>query len=65
MYLSVIIPAYNEEGRIEKTLLSVDNYLSKQGYDYEIIAVNDGSKDKTANIVRNLQFKMQNLKEEQ
>jgi glycosyltransferase involved in cell wall biosynthesis len=51
LHLSVIIPAYNEEKRIEKTLLSVDGHLSKQSYDYEILVVNDGSKDKTAEIV--------------
>lgn len=60
--LSVIIPAYNEEKRIEKTLLSVDEYLSKQPYDYEILAVNDGSKDKTAEIVNGLTGRLRGLK---
>ncbi len=61
-HLSVIIPAYNEEKRIEKTLLSVDEYLSKQSYDYEILVVNDGSKDKTAEIVSGLAGKLKGLK---
>lgn len=54
MYLSVIIPAYNEEKRIEKTLLSVHEYLSRQNYDYEIIVVSDGSKDQTVEVVSRL-----------
>ena len=62
MKLSVVIPAYNEENRIEKTLLSVDEYLSKQPYDYEILVVNDGSKDKTAEIVSGLTGKLRGLK---
>lgn len=62
MYLSVIIPTYNEEKRIEKTLLSVDEYLTKRSYDYEILVVNDGSKDETANIVNGLAGRIKGLK---
>jgi dolichyl-phosphate beta-glucosyltransferase len=51
MYLSVIIPAYNEAERIPTTLLAVDAYLSKQTYPYEILVVNDGSRDATGEIV--------------
>lgn len=52
--LSVVIPAYNEEERIEKTLLAVSEFLKKQSFDYEILVVNDGSKDKTAEVVLKL-----------
>jgi len=62
MYLSVIIPAYNEEKRLPKTLTEIDKYLSKQDYDYEIIVVNGGSTDKTAQIAENLKLKIANLK---
>jgi dolichyl-phosphate beta-glucosyltransferase len=62
MYLSVIIPAYNEARRLPKTLEEIDKYLSKQNYDYEIIVVSDGSKDRTAEIVKNLQGKIKNLR---
>jgi len=54
IYLSVIIPAYNEEKRVSNTILDIDHYLSKQDYTYEIVVVNDGSKDKTAQIVNKL-----------
>lgn len=54
MFLSVIIPAYNEAKRISHTLRSVDQYLKNQPYDYEILVVNDGSKDQTSTVVREL-----------
>lgn len=50
-FLSVIIPAYNEELRIGDTLNQITSYLDKQAYSREIIVVNDGSSDKTAEIV--------------
>ncbi len=53
--LSVVIPAYNEEKRITETLTSVDGYLEKQGYDYEIIVIDNNSKDRTADVVRQLE----------
>jgi dolichyl-phosphate beta-glucosyltransferase len=53
--LSVIIPAYNEEKRIEATLLDVDAYLEKQGYEYEIIVIDNNSKDKTSEVVKKLE----------
>ncbi len=62
MYLSIIIPAYNEERRLPKTLVEIDKYLRKQSYEYEIIVVNDGSKDKTADVVRSLQSEIAKLK---
>lgn len=57
MYLSIIIPAYNEEKRITKTLKDIDKYMSRQSYEYEIIVVSDGSKDKTAQVVNGLNIK--------
>ena len=51
-YLSVVIPAYNEEVRIGKTLDHVLEYLSQQSYSWEVIVVNDGSMDKTLEVVR-------------
>lgn len=60
--LSVIIPAYNEERRIFKTLVEIDKYLSKQSYNYEIIVVSDGSKDRTGEMVKELMPKIKNLR---
>lgn len=53
--LSVIIPAYNEENRIVRTLKDVDSYLEKQNYDYEIIVVDNNSNDRTSDIVKQLE----------
>jgi dolichyl-phosphate beta-glucosyltransferase len=53
--LSVIIPAYNEEKRIERTLRDVDAYLEKQNYEYEIIVVDNDSNDRTFDIVKQLE----------
>jgi len=62
MKLSVIIPAYNEENRIPKTLREIDKYLKEQPYEYEILVVNDGSSDNTVNIVNELKREIANLK---
>ncbi len=50
--ISIIIPAYNEEARIEQSIIKALDYLNNQSYSYEINVVDDGSKDKTAEIVR-------------
>jgi dolichyl-phosphate beta-glucosyltransferase len=50
--LSVVIPAYNEERRIGKTLDLAEAYLATKDYASEIIVVVDGSEDATAEIVR-------------
>ena len=62
IYLSVIIPAYNEEKRIGPTLESIDSYLKKQNYSYEIIVVANNCTDKTNDVVREYQKKIKNLK---
>jgi glycosyltransferase involved in cell wall biosynthesis len=49
--LSVILPAYNEEQVISSTLNDVLTALNGQVGDFEVIVVNDGSKDRTATIV--------------
>src|ERR1700752_4478039 len=48
---SFIIPAYNESARLGKTLDLVLNYISGQGWDAEVLVVNDGSRDQTADLV--------------
>ena len=53
MLLSVVIPAYNEEKRIIKTLQSLKDYFKNKDYKYEILFINDGSKDNTVQIVKN------------
>lgn len=62
IYLSVIIPAYNEEKRLPNTLRKINNYLKKQTYTSEIIVVSDGSSDRTVEVTRNLIPEINNLK---
>ena len=49
---SIVIPAYNESRRIVPTLNRVLSYVAEQGWDAEIIVVNDGSQDDTADLIR-------------
>jgi glycosyltransferase involved in cell wall biosynthesis len=49
---SIVIPAYNEGARLGATLEKVLAYVHAQAWDAEVIVVNDGSRDNTADIVR-------------
>lgn len=60
--LSVIIPAYNEEKRIVRTLKPAIDFLSAQPYDSEIIVVLDGCKDNTRQVAESFSGKFKNLK---
>ena len=50
--LSIVIPAYNESARIENALGRVMACVAEQGWDAEVLVVDDGSKDDTAAIVQ-------------
>jgi dolichyl-phosphate beta-glucosyltransferase len=52
MFLSVVIPAYNEGKRIPATLQSLKEYFKDKDYEYEILVVVDGAKDNTAQVVK-------------
>jgi dolichyl-phosphate beta-glucosyltransferase len=60
--LSIIIPAYNEEGRILATLKSIKDYLKKEQIKAEVIVVSDGSQDQTATLVQKMAKDWPNLK---
>jgi len=55
--LSIVIPAYNEENNILKSIKSIETYFDSKKGKYEIIIVNDGSKDRTEKIVKELKEK--------
>ncbi|MBI5358764.1 glycosyltransferase [Candidatus Amesbacteria bacterium] len=59
--LSVVVPAYNEEGNIVKCITTLNNFFQKSSYDYEIIVVDDGSKDKTGELAHQLAKKYKKL----
>jgi glycosyltransferase involved in cell wall biosynthesis len=50
--ISIVIPCYNEEGNIGKTLDGLLDLIKDHKYSFEIIAVNDGSKDKTWDVIK-------------
>ena len=50
--LSLVIPAFNESRRIPATLVAVRAYLSRQPFPSELVVVDDGSRDGTAEVVR-------------
>ncbi len=52
--LSIIIPVYNEESILEKSIETLRQYLSRGQFSYEILVVNNGSTDATAEIGKRL-----------
>lgn len=50
-HLSVVVPAYNEEVRLGQTLPVMISYLEKQPFTWELLVVDDGSRDRTSEIV--------------
>lgn len=54
IYLSLVIPAYNEEKRITDSLRRILQFLEAQPYTYEVIIVDDSSRDRTVEAVRNI-----------
>ena len=50
-HLSVVVPAYNEEQRLPRTLNRLHEYYEAQDYSYDVIIVSDGSRDGTNEIV--------------
>ncbi|MEE8442653.1 MAG: glycosyltransferase, partial [Dehalococcoidia bacterium] len=51
-FLSIVIPAYNEERRILSTLRQVTEYLAAQAYTWTVLVADDGSTDGTASLVQ-------------
>jgi dolichyl-phosphate beta-glucosyltransferase len=49
---SIVLPAYNEGARIGVTLQKILTFAAQRGWNAEVIVVNDGSRDNTAEVVR-------------
>ncbi len=60
-YLSIIIPAYNEENRLPDTLEQVFNFTQAQSYQSEVIVVENGSQDRTLEIAWSFAAEFPNL----
>ena len=67
-FLSVVIPAYNEEYRLPRTLEQIFAFLQEQSYASEVLVIENGSSDRTYEIAREFAERYENLrvfKEEQ
>ena len=51
-FLSIIIPAHNEESRLQRTLQQVGEFVQSQTYSVEVLVVENGSQDRTLEIAR-------------
>lgn len=60
--ISIVIPAFNEENNITNSLNELDYFLKALKISYEIIVVDDGSNDLTADIAKSLAKEMTNLR---
>ncbi len=60
--ISVVLPAYNEEENIKNTLLNCINFLNEGFENYEVIAVNDGSSDRTKEEIKNMMLENSRIK---
>lgn len=55
--LTIVVPAYNEELRLAATIETFIDYLKRHSWEYELIIVNDGSKDHTEQVIEQLAAK--------
>ena len=60
--LSIVVPAYNEEHRIAPTLARLSAHLSSQAMSWEIVVVDDGSRDATCAVVEAAMARIPNLR---
>jgi glycosyltransferase involved in cell wall biosynthesis len=60
--LSIIIPAYNEERRLPRTLEQVFHFLGKQSFSFDVIVVENGSTDRTFEVVQEFAVRHKNLR---
>jgi glycosyltransferase involved in cell wall biosynthesis len=60
--ISVVLPAFNEEANVESVVRNVSSYLEGKQLDFEIVVVNDGSRDKTGEILERLRAEFPRLR---
>ena len=63
-FISIILPCYNEEAILEMNVVQIIKYLDSKNekYKWEIIIINDGSRDKTGEIADNFENQNPNIR---
>ena len=61
-FLSIIIPAHNEENRLPRTLEQVSAFLGQQSYEAEALVIENGSSDRTPEVAEAFARKHENLR---
>ena len=61
-FLSLIIPAHNEESRLPGTLQEIEQFLKQQTYSYEVVVIENGSADRTLEIARSFEARLPYLR---
>ncbi len=61
-FLSIVIPAHNEEKRLPPSLEKIDQFLSQQSYTAEVLIVENGSRDRTLDVARSYLQRMPYLR---
>jgi len=62
MDISIIVPLFNEEESLPKLFDWIERVMNDHNYSFEVIFVNDGSTDKSWNVIESLQKKSQNVR---
>lgn len=62
MDISVVVPLYNEEESLPELQAWIERVMNEHGFSYEIIFVNDGSTDRSWNVIEELSKKSNNIK---
>jgi glycosyltransferase involved in cell wall biosynthesis len=60
--ISIVVPLYNEEESLPELLSWIERVMDENQYTYEVILIDDGSKDNSWNVVRELSLKNANIK---
>lgn len=62
LHVTIVIPVFNEQERIAKTLYSIKDYLSQQNYTSDVMIIDDGSSDLTSEVIRVVDIYSEELK---
>jgi glycosyltransferase involved in cell wall biosynthesis len=62
MNISLVIPLFNEEESLSELCTQIDNVMKQNNFSYEVILIDDGSKDKSWEVIKQITTSNQNVK---